>query len=134
MNDFIVLGGGTAGCISALMLKKAYPKKNIKIIESKKIGIIGVGEGSTEHWKSFCNYIGITQYDLIKNTGATFKLGEQMVDEPVASAPDPAIDKNKQNLDKQKISNIKMLQQKQQMLQRQRLQMQKSGKLPLDVN
>jgi len=62
------------------------------------------------------------------------KLGEQMVDEPVASSPDPAIDKNKQNLDKQKISNIKMLQQKQQMLQRQRLQMQKSGKLPLDVS
>ena len=25
------------------------------------------------------------------------KLGEQMVDEPVAPAPDPAIDKNKQN-------------------------------------
>jgi len=62
------------------------------------------------------------------------KLGEQMVDEPVASAPDPAIDKNKQNLDKQKIANMKMLQQKQQTLQRQRLQMQKSGKLPLDVN
>ena len=63
------------------------------------------------------------------------KLGEQMVDEPVvASTPDPAIDKNKQNLDKQKIANMKMLQQKQQTLQRQRLQMQKSGKLPLDVN
>ena len=62
------------------------------------------------------------------------KLGEQMVDEPVAPAPDPAIDKNKQNLDKQKIANMKMLQQKQQTLQRQRLQMQKSGKLPLDVN
>jgi len=62
------------------------------------------------------------------------KLGEQMVDEPVASAPDPAIDKNKQNLDKQKIANIKMLQQKQQMLQRQKLQMQKSGNLPLDAN
>jgi hypothetical protein len=62
------------------------------------------------------------------------KLGEQMVDEPVASDSDPAIDKNKQNLDKQKIANMKMLQQKQQTLQRQRLQMQKSGKLPLDVN
>jgi len=61
------------------------------------------------------------------------KLGEQMVDEPVASAPDPAIDINKQNLDKQKIANMKMLQQKQQTLQRQRLQMQKSGKLPLDA-
>jgi hypothetical protein len=56
-----------------------------------------------------------------------------MVDEPVAPAPDPAIDKNKQNLDKQKIINLKMLQQKQQMLQKQKLQMQKSGKLPLDA-
>ena len=62
------------------------------------------------------------------------KLGEQMVDEPVAPAPDPAIDKNKQNLDKQKIANMKMLQQKQQMFQRQKLQMQKSGKLPLDAS
>ena len=62
------------------------------------------------------------------------KLGEQMVDEPVAPAPDPAIDKNKQNLDKQKIANIRMLQQKQQMLQRQKLQMQKSGNLPLDAS
>ena len=61
------------------------------------------------------------------------KLGEQMVDEPVAPAPDPAVDKNKQNLDKQKIANLKMLQQKQQMFQRQKLQMQKSGKLPLDA-
>ena len=61
------------------------------------------------------------------------KLREQMVDEPVAPAPDPAIDKNKQNLDKQKIANLKMLQQKQQMFQRQKLQMQKSGKLPLDA-
>jgi hypothetical protein len=39
--------------------------------------------------------------------------------------------KNKEILDKQKISNMKMLQQKQQILQKQKLQMQKSGKLPL---
>jgi len=75
MSDFIVLGGGTAGCVSALMLKQAFPDKNIKLIESKKIGIIGVGEGSTEHWAQFCKFIGITQHDLIKETDATFKLG-----------------------------------------------------------
>ena len=62
------------------------------------------------------------------------KLGEQMVDEPVAPAPDPAIDKNKQNLDKQKIVNMRMLLQKQRTLQNQQLQMKKSGKLPLDAS
>ena len=62
------------------------------------------------------------------------KLGEQMVDEPVAPAPDPAIDKNKQNLDKQKIANMRMLLQKQRTLQNQQLQMKKSGKLPLDAS
>ena len=75
MSDFILLGGGTAGCVSALMLKTAFPDKSIKLIESKKIGIIGVGEGSTEHWRQFCNYVGIAQHDLIKETDATFKLG-----------------------------------------------------------
>ena len=59
---------------------------------------------------------------------------QQMVNEPVAPVANPAVDKNKQNLDKQKIANLKMLQQKQQMFQRQKLQMQKSGKLPLDAS
>jgi hypothetical protein len=62
------------------------------------------------------------------------RLGEQMIDKPVASTPDPALEKKREMLDKQKIANMKMLQQKQQTLQRQRLQMQKSGKLPLDVD
>jgi hypothetical protein len=62
------------------------------------------------------------------------RLGEQMIDKPVASTPDPALEKEREMLDKQKIANMKMLQQKQQTLQRQRLQMQKSGKLPLDVD
>jgi hypothetical protein len=67
------------------------------------------------------------------------RLGEQMIDKPVASTPvastpDPALEKKREMLDKQKIANMKMLQQKQQTLQRQKLQMQKSGKLPLDVD
>ena len=56
-------------------VKTCVSSKKHKNNRIKKIGIIGVGEGSTEHWRRFCENIGITQYDLIKETGATFKLG-----------------------------------------------------------
>jgi len=75
INDIIVLGGGTAGLISALILKTKFPQKNIKIIESSNVGIVGVGESSTEHWAKFCEYVGISQLSLILESNATFKLG-----------------------------------------------------------
>jgi len=70
-----ILGGGTSGLIAALMMRKAWPKLPITLIESSQIGIIGVGEGSTEHWKKFIDHIGVSVPDLIRETGATFKVG-----------------------------------------------------------
>ena len=42
-----VLGGGTSGWLTVLFLKKHLPTYEISLIESEKIGIIGVGEGTT---------------------------------------------------------------------------------------
>lgn len=70
-----ILGAGTAGLVTALILKTKFPNYNISIIKSDKIGIIGVGEGSTEHWSEFTNYVGIKFKDLLKETGATLKSG-----------------------------------------------------------
>lgn len=70
-----VVGGGTAGFVAALILKKSYPDFTVDVIRSSKIGTIGVGEGSTEHWSAFMDFIGIQAGDLIKNTDATFKSG-----------------------------------------------------------
>ena len=70
-----VIGGGTSGLIAALILKTRFPKLEINIIRSAKIGIIGVGESSTQHWTNFCNFCGITKEELIKETNATFKHG-----------------------------------------------------------
>lgn len=75
VNKFTILGGGTAGLITALMLKQSLLNSEVEVIESSKIGIIGVGEGSTEHWDTFMKFIGIDAQDLISNTGATYKLG-----------------------------------------------------------
>lgn len=70
-----VVGGGTAGFISALILKTRFPNIQIDIIRSKKIGIVGVGEGSTEHWNEFMKYIGVSFRTLMAECDATFKCG-----------------------------------------------------------
>ena len=67
--EFLIVGGGTAGYVTALILKSAYPETSIGLIKSDKIGIIGVGEGSTKEFTSFINYIGIKPYDILKNSG-----------------------------------------------------------------
>lgn len=70
----LVVGGGTAGLISAIILKK-HLNYQIDIVRSEKIGIVGVGEGSTEHFKEFMLFTGIDQYSLIKECDATYKGG-----------------------------------------------------------
>lgn len=74
-KSIAVVGGGTAGFVSALILKKKFPRMEISIIRSSKIGIIGVGEGSTEHWKNFLNFLEIDHKVMIKECDATLKCG-----------------------------------------------------------
>ena len=75
MNKILIVGGGTAGLISALILKTRFKDKDVTVVKSDKIGIIGVGEGSTEHWKNLMDYVQIDLKELIKETDATLKLG-----------------------------------------------------------
>lgn len=75
LGSIIVLGAGTAGLISALMIKAKYPYTNVKVIRSKDIGIIGVGEGSTEHWDDFLRFTNINHLEVICETDATIKIG-----------------------------------------------------------
>ena len=71
----VVVGAGTAGLVSAIILKSKLPLLDVSIVESKTIGIIGVGEGSTEHWHSFVDIAEIDIDELVKEASATHKLG-----------------------------------------------------------
>jgi len=47
--NFTIVGGGSAGWLSALYLNKLFPNDSVSLIESKDIPIIGVGEATTPH-------------------------------------------------------------------------------------
>lgn len=73
--SFGVVGSGTAGLITSIVLRQAFPTSEITNVSSSKIGIVGVGEGSTEHWRYFMDRCNIGVDEVIKNTGATHKYG-----------------------------------------------------------
>ena len=75
LKKISIVGGGTAGFVAALILKQRFPAMDIDLIRSQKIGIIGVGEGSTEHWNEFLTYIGVKWQSVIQQCDATFKCG-----------------------------------------------------------
>jgi tryptophan halogenase len=74
VKKLLVVGGGSAGLIAAIILKKAL-KMQIDVVHSKNIGIVGVGEGSTEHFRQFMGFAEIDQHTIIKECDATYKSG-----------------------------------------------------------
>lgn len=74
-QEIAVVGGGTAGFLSALFFKKKYPDASITVIRSEEIGIIGVGEGSTTILPPFLKQLGIDLSEFYKETNSTIKLG-----------------------------------------------------------
>jgi tryptophan halogenase len=75
MKKIIVLGGGTAGWLTALFINKKFPNYKITLIEGETIGTIGVGEGTTPHIINFLRNIDIDPFHLIKNIKGTIKNG-----------------------------------------------------------
>ena len=43
MKKIIVLGGGTAGWLTALLVREFYPQFEVTVVESDTIGILGLG-------------------------------------------------------------------------------------------
>lgn len=70
----IILGGGSAGWMTALFVKK-YINSDVILIESEEIGILGAGEGTTPNFVGFIQSLDINIEHLIKETGGTLKNG-----------------------------------------------------------
>jgi tryptophan halogenase len=74
-----IVGGGSAGYLSALLFKKQYPEYEITVIDSSKIGILGAGEGTTPLFYDALKSLEISIEDFVKETKATVKNGIKFI-------------------------------------------------------
>ena len=76
---FVVVGGGTAGWITAFIIQASLKRQRISaritVVEPSKIPTVGVGEATTAAFNVFLRSFGIDEFEFLKKTEASFKLG-----------------------------------------------------------
>ena len=94
IRKILVVGGGTAGWITAGVLASRFPQRGqdgiaVTLIESQGQPPIGVGEGTWPTIRSTLKQIGVTETDFLRECDASFKQGthfEKWVDGSDADA------------------------------------------------
>ena len=76
IEKVLVLGGGSAGLMTALAIKTRNPQLAVQLVHSPEIGIIQVGEGTFPHLPKFLHgYLGIDPAEFYREVQPTWKLG-----------------------------------------------------------
>lgn len=74
IRKIVIVGGGTAGWLSAAYLNRAFGDRvEITLVESPRIGRIGVGEATVPTLRSTFAFLGMKEEDWMPRCNATFK-------------------------------------------------------------
>lgn len=80
INKIVIVGGGSAGWMTAATLIKVFPNRDITLIESPNIPSVGVGESTLGQINSWLKLLDIEDKDFMKITDATYKLSIRFED------------------------------------------------------
>ncbi|WP_417819002.1 tryptophan halogenase family protein [Tritonibacter scottomollicae] len=76
-NRLVIVGGGTAGWLSACLLAARRPELDVTLVEAPDIPTIGVGEGSWPTLRDTLATIGIEEAVFLETCDASFKQGSR---------------------------------------------------------
>lgn len=73
-KNIIILGGGSAGWMTAATLIKCFPDKKITVIESPNIPIVGVGESTLQFIRGWSSLLEVDDKEFLSKCNGTYKL------------------------------------------------------------
>ena len=73
IRTVMIVGGGSSGWMTAAALSKLCPHLKISLVESEKIGTVGVGESTLGHINKFFGMLGLKDEDWMAECNATYK-------------------------------------------------------------
>jgi tryptophan halogenase len=79
-DNIVIVGGGTAGWMTAASLCSAFPNKKITVIESADVPTVGVGESTLGQINGWMKSIGLKEEDFVRDTDASFKMSIKFTD------------------------------------------------------
>src|SRR6478672_1557411 len=85
IRSVVVVGGGTAGWMTASYLKAAFADRiEVSLVESARVSRIGVGEATFSTVRHFFDYLGLDEADWLPRCAGSYKLGIRFQDWSVA--------------------------------------------------
>ena len=76
----LIVGGGSAGWMTAATLESQFPNYKISLIESKNIPTVGVGESTLGQITDWMRLLKIKDKDFIKHVDGSYKLSIKFTD------------------------------------------------------